>query len=224
MLSKYLGPEYVSRRVGPGGKQLTYLAGDTAIDLANRIFGHDGWRSETKNEQSDAEREGPMGPWIATAVTRVRVTVSWSGGDERETYHDGTGVGSGKSKSKAEAIELAVKEAETDALKRALRLFGTGLGNCYYDPTFRKYIEALHKEQGLPVSGAATARREWTESDLIHSSEGGAQSEGYGEPGEFVEAEIASGMERDYLEDEDEDVEGTFFDLLELNGLEELGE
>lgn len=45
-LEKQLGPEYVSTRVGPaGGGKLTYIEGWKAINLANEVFGFDGWAS-----------------------------------------------------------------------------------------------------------------------------------------------------------------------------------
>lgn len=43
-LQQRLGPEYLSQRPGPGGgPKLTYLEGWKAIDLANEIFGFNGW-------------------------------------------------------------------------------------------------------------------------------------------------------------------------------------
>lgn len=44
-LSKQLGPEYISQRPGPGGTKLSYIEGWKAINLANEIFGFDGWAS-----------------------------------------------------------------------------------------------------------------------------------------------------------------------------------
>jgi recombination DNA repair RAD52 pathway protein len=51
-LSKPLGPEYLSYRSGSFGR-LTYITGGIAVQLANEIFGFDGWSSEIKNTTID---------------------------------------------------------------------------------------------------------------------------------------------------------------------------
>ena len=45
-LNRYLGPEYLSHRSGPGGIKVTYVEGWKAIDLANKHFGFNGWSSQ----------------------------------------------------------------------------------------------------------------------------------------------------------------------------------
>ncbi|WFD43089.1 DNA repair protein rad52 [Malassezia psittaci] len=43
-LNQRLGPEYLSQRQGPGGgPKLTYIEGWKAVDLANEVFGFNGW-------------------------------------------------------------------------------------------------------------------------------------------------------------------------------------
>ena len=45
-LNKKLGPEYISQRPGPGGgPKLTYAEGWKVINLANEVFGFNGWSS-----------------------------------------------------------------------------------------------------------------------------------------------------------------------------------
>lgn len=45
-LDRQLGPEYVSQRPGPGGgPKLTYIEGWKVINVANEVFGFDGWAS-----------------------------------------------------------------------------------------------------------------------------------------------------------------------------------
>lgn len=51
-LNKPLGPEYLSYRSGSFGR-LTYITGGIAVQLANEIFGFDGWSSEIKNTTID---------------------------------------------------------------------------------------------------------------------------------------------------------------------------
>jgi len=45
-LNKKLGPEFISQRPGPGGQgKLTYAEGWKIINLANEVFGFNGWSS-----------------------------------------------------------------------------------------------------------------------------------------------------------------------------------
>lgn len=46
-LDKLLGPEFISQRPGPGSgtKKLSYIEGWKVINLANEIFGFNGWTS-----------------------------------------------------------------------------------------------------------------------------------------------------------------------------------
>lgn len=45
-LDQRLGPEYISQRPGPGGgPKLTYIEGWKVINVANEVFGFDGWAS-----------------------------------------------------------------------------------------------------------------------------------------------------------------------------------
>lgn len=52
-LDKQLGPEYISSRPGAGGQKVHYLAADKCINLANEVFGFNGWSSCIKNIQID---------------------------------------------------------------------------------------------------------------------------------------------------------------------------
>lgn len=119
----------------PKGKFGEYVDGLHVISEANRIFGHNGWSYEvTRLEEVSsitADLNGNNGPyqqyrcgWMCT----VRVTVD---GVIREGA--AVGMGSGKPESMADVIESAVKEAETDALKRALRTFGNTFGLALYE-------------------------------------------------------------------------------------------
>lgn len=56
-LNKQLGPEYLSTRKGPGGTKLHYIAGEKVINLANEVFGFNGWSSAIQNVQIDFVRQ-----------------------------------------------------------------------------------------------------------------------------------------------------------------------
>jgi recombination DNA repair RAD52 pathway protein len=52
-LDKQLGPEYVSSRQGPGGAKVHYLAAEKVINLANEVFGFNGWSSAIRDTTID---------------------------------------------------------------------------------------------------------------------------------------------------------------------------
>lgn len=52
-LDKQLGPEYISTRPGNGGGKVHYLAAEKVINLANEVFGFNGWSSSIQNVQVD---------------------------------------------------------------------------------------------------------------------------------------------------------------------------
>lgn len=55
-LEKRLGPEYLSSRPGAGGKKVHYVTADKCINLANDVFGFNGWSSAIQNIQVDFVR------------------------------------------------------------------------------------------------------------------------------------------------------------------------
>ncbi|KAI5283434.1 DNA repair protein rad52, partial [Ascosphaera aggregata] len=54
-LTTRLGPEYLSTRPGPGGQKVCYLTGPTVINLANEVFGFNGWSSSIQNISIDED-------------------------------------------------------------------------------------------------------------------------------------------------------------------------
>ena len=60
---------------------------------------------------------------------------------------EGTGYGSGIAKDLGDAIESALKEAETDAMKRALMTFGNPFGLALYDKTQASVSDPREAEQ-----------------------------------------------------------------------------
>jgi len=103
----------VKQRKGAGGRKLDYISGEHAIAEANRIFGFDGWSCETVH--MECVKEQPI-----TYIARVRIR---AGGVTREGWGGDNG----------NDHENAVKGAETDAIKRALRTFGNQFGLPLYD-------------------------------------------------------------------------------------------
>ena len=113
------------------GRSLSYIEGWHAIAEANRIFGFGDWTRETLEMRSVSEQHRMIGPqqkpgWGVSYVAKVRVTVH---GVVREGY----GTGHGIDVDLGLAHESAIKEAETDAMKRALMTFGNPFGLALYD-------------------------------------------------------------------------------------------
>ena len=63
-------------------------------------------------------------------------------------YHDGTGYGDGSHALRGKAHEAALKEAETDATKRALVPFGDPFGLALYDKE-QRHVEG---DQAQPTN------------------------------------------------------------------------
>lgn len=139
LLNKVLGPEYVSSRPGGGGVKVSYIEGWRALNLANEVFGFNGWNSELISTQVDYfDTHGNTGRYSMGLLVVVRVTI------KDGTYHEDFGYGFiDNAKSKAMAFEKCKKEAFTDGVKRCLRCFGNVLGNCLYDRTIIGKIQKV---------------------------------------------------------------------------------
>ena len=130
MLQAPLDPSNI--KPPPQGKFGSYVDGHHVVSEANRIFGFDGWGYEitmlalcSRVECNDSRGN----PQVRVGYRcTVKATVE---GVTREGAAVGTGMA--KPENEADAHESAVKEAETDALKRALRSFGNTFGLALYD-------------------------------------------------------------------------------------------
>ena len=111
------------------GKTLSYIEGWRVISEANRIFGFDGWSRETM--ASDCVWQGSCDRLKACSY-RARVRITVHAGDTT-IIREGSGAGHGSAETLGEAHESALKEAETDATKRALVTFGNPFGLSLYD-------------------------------------------------------------------------------------------
>lgn len=67
-LDRKLGPEYISSRPGAGGQRVHYLAADKCINLANEVFGFNGWSSSIQTIQIDFVRFSQVAPFWKTAA------------------------------------------------------------------------------------------------------------------------------------------------------------
>lgn len=129
------------------GRSLDYVEGWWAIAEANRIFGFDSWTRETLELKCVSERERKIGKqgevgWGVTYIAKVRVSVRTGGEDHRIVVREGCGTGHGIDRDLGQAHESALKEAETDAMKRALMTFGNPFGLALYDKEQRNVCDS----------------------------------------------------------------------------------
>jgi DNA recombination protein Rad52 len=141
-----------------GRGKVNYLEGWQLIAEANRIFGFDGWQRQTIAVRCVAQGERTIGRdqkpgWGVTYTARVRVTVT--AGGLPPLIREGTGAGHGIDTDLGQAHESAIKEAETDAMKRALMTFGNPFGLALYDKQQREVTGA----SGAPTSSGRLATR-----------------------------------------------------------------
>jgi DNA repair and recombination protein RAD52 len=101
-LNQKLGPEYISQRPGPGGgPKLTYAEGWKIINLANEVFGFNGWSSNVislTTDFIDFNEESRRYTVGTTAIIRVTLRDG--------VYHEDIGYGMlENSKSKGGALD-----------------------------------------------------------------------------------------------------------------------
>lgn len=118
-----------------GGRGVSYIEGWKVIDEANRIFGFDGWTRETVDLKCVSEKEREIGKekapgWGVSYIAKVKI-VAFAG--DNIVTREGVGAGHGIDRDCGQAHESAIKEAETDAMKRALMTFGNPFGLALYD-------------------------------------------------------------------------------------------
>jgi hypothetical protein len=131
-----LDPNRVRRRKGRGNTQLEYLAGHDVKRRANELFGFGNWGHEVVHREllgavQVTNSNGKEG-WHVGYATTVRV---WVDVGIRTFHTEGVGYGDGVEYTPAariQACELAIKESETDALKRAFTDLGDQFGLILY--------------------------------------------------------------------------------------------
>ena len=148
-----------------GRGKVAYVEGWVVVAEANRIFGFDGWQRQTVAMRCVAQSERTIGArgtsrdqkpgWGVTYSARVRVTVT--AGGRPPLIREGSGAGHGIDVDLGQAHESALKEAETDAMKRALMTFGNPFGLALYDKQQRQVSSAPGQGEGPQRSGVPRA-------------------------------------------------------------------
>jgi recombination DNA repair RAD52 pathway protein len=135
-----------------GRSSVSYIEAWHAIAEANRIFGFDGWTRETVAATCVSERPRTIGKgqyekdgWGVTYTSKVRVAAR--GPDGEWVTREGSGAGHGIDADCGQAHESALKEAESDAMKRALMTFGNPFGLALYDKAQTNVEDGAAREQ-----------------------------------------------------------------------------
>ena len=133
-----------------------YIEGHVAINQANRLFGYDGWGYGIEDLQTrtletidkETRQTKQRTAYTATVTVRVRNAPPRTDvgfcevNDETVNGHD-----------------TAIKGAVTDAMKRALRTFGSQFGNSLYDRNWKPNGPPRHNGQHAH-NGSRTASRQ----------------------------------------------------------------
>jgi DNA repair and recombination protein RAD52 len=101
-LNQKLGPEYISQRPSPGGgPKLTYVEGWKVINLANKVFGFNGWSSSIISLTIDfADYSEEMRRYCVGVTVLIRVTL------RDGVFHEDIGYGMlENAKSKGAALD-----------------------------------------------------------------------------------------------------------------------
>jgi recombination DNA repair RAD52 pathway protein len=151
---KKIPREEVSTRSGGGGKALSYLESHYVIARMNEVFGTMGWDSETVEMREVGLSSGAKFPAYVARVKVSALAKDTDGGYMKVTKE---GWGFGSDKSALNPHEMAVKEAESDAFKRAARQFGMSLGLALYSKEQENVEDATPAPQ--PQAAGAKAPR-----------------------------------------------------------------
>jgi recombination DNA repair RAD52 pathway protein len=127
ILLKGLNPSRIAQRKGGGGKSLSYLeAWDVKAHL-NRIFGFCGWSWEVLSAELAYEYEAGTN-WAVGYRVIGRLTIHGT-----EAVYTEASVGPAQLPQRGEAHDMAIKTAESDAIKRAAINLGDQFGLSLYN-------------------------------------------------------------------------------------------
>ncbi len=133
MLLKGINPNRISKRQGGGGKSLSYVeAWDIKAHL-NRIFGFCNWSADVTESALAFEAE-VNGKWNVAYKVVLRLSIHRPPNSfMADTTYTEAAVGSATLPQRGEAHDMAIKTAESDALKRAAINLGDQFGLSLYN-------------------------------------------------------------------------------------------
>jgi recombination DNA repair RAD52 pathway protein len=146
-LLKPLNPSRVAKRQ-QAGRNLSYLeAWDVKAHLI-RVFGFGGWSWEVLNTDLAFEDQNEKGQWQVGYRVRGCLRI-----ESIYCVYTEAAVGSASLPSRGEAHDMAIKTAESDALKRAAINLGTQFGlSLYNDGSLNDVVKATLDRENTDAS------------------------------------------------------------------------
>lgn len=123
-----LNESRVAKRSGGGGKQLSYLESWDVKAHLIRIFGFGGWSADVIGSHVAFEEKNEKGQWSVGYKVTLRLSIP-----SLDCTYTEAAVGSASLPQRGEAHDMAIKTAESDALKRAAINLGTQFGLSLYN-------------------------------------------------------------------------------------------
>lgn len=162
-LLKPLNPNRVEKR-SQAGRNLSYLAAWEVKAHLIRIFGFGNWDAEVLSADLAFESEKD-GKWNVGYKVILRLHIQWLGC----TYTEAA-IGSATLPQRGEAHDMAIKTAESDALKRAAINLGTQFGLSLYDNGSLKDVVGRTLDRSIDLGEPAPLVTET--SDALPDTEG----------------------------------------------------
>lgn len=145
-LLKPLNESRVAKR-GQAGRQLSYLeAWDVKAHLI-RIFGFGGWSADVLESNLAFEDKNEKGQWNVGYKVVLQLSIPTL----LCTYTEAA-VGSASLPQRGEAHDMAIKTAESDALKRAAINLGTQFGLSLYNNGSMRDVVVQTLDVDVPAS------------------------------------------------------------------------
>lgn len=147
-LNRELGPEYVLFK-NTGYSEEPYIEGWTSIQMANRIFGYDGWTSQILSVEMVSMDKSAENRVSVSAMAHIRITL------KNGIFREDIGFGISENvKGQGKAKKIAYKSSITDGIKRTLKQFGKALGSCCNDTNYIKQIKRIKKiDRQIDING-----------------------------------------------------------------------
>lgn len=145
-LLKPLNESRVAKR-GQAGRQLSYLeAWDVKAHLI-RIFGFGGWSADVLESNLAFEDKNEKGQWNVGYKVVLRLSIP-----ALDCTYTEAAVGSASLPQRGEAHDMAIKTAESDALKRAAINLGTQFGLSLYNNGSMRDVVVQTLDVDVPAS------------------------------------------------------------------------
>lgn len=134
ILMSDLNPNRVKSRT-QSGRSFSYLEGYDVKATLIRVFGFGGFSAEVIDNKVVSEREIKVGKdqkdgWQVSVMSTVRLTIH---GTDRDAVYTESAIATSSQPSLGDALDMAIKSASTDALKRAATYLGTQFGLSLYN-------------------------------------------------------------------------------------------